>query len=95
MLKDFYYKMYSFHCGNQFSLKNLRFKAKDFKEISFLTETTSTHSLSGTIQHDRRSQNMTFFRLQFYLGFVCTIYNMSGRVVSAYKNSSRRRELYI
>ena len=26
---------------------------------------------------------------------VCTIYNMSGRVVSAYTNSSRRRELYI
>ena len=24
-----------------------------------------------------------------------TIYNMSGRVVSAYTNSSRRRELYI
>ena len=26
---------------------------------------------------------------------LCTIYNMSGRVVSAYTNSSRRRELYI
>ena len=26
---------------------------------------------------------------------ICTIYNMSGRVVSAYTHSSRRRELYI
>ena len=50
-------------------------KAKAFKEISFITETTSIYSLNGRIQHDRRSQTMAYFRLQFYLGFVlrCTI----------------------
>ena len=43
-----------------FELNNLRFKAIAFKEISFLTETTSIHFLSGAIQHGRRSQNMFY-----------------------------------
>ena len=59
-------RMYSFH----FETKNLRFQEKAFKEISFLTEITSIHPMSGAIQHGRRAQNMTCFRFQFYLGFV-------------------------
>ena len=58
--------MYSFH----FEIENLRFQAKAFKQISFLTEITSIHSMSGAIQNGRRAQNMTCFRLQFYLDSV-------------------------
>ena len=66
---DFYYRMYSFH----FEIKKIRFKAKAFKDISFLTETASIYSLSWAIQHSRRSQNMTCFGAILF-GFCITIH---------------------
>ena len=69
---DFYYRMYSFH----FEIIKTRFKSKTFREISFLTETTLTHSLYGAIQYGHRSQNATCSAAQILLGFCITIHTL-------------------
>ena len=55
--------------------ESFTFQGKGFLKPSCLTATTLLSSLGGAIQHRCRSQNMTCFRLQFYLGFVlrCTM----------------------
>jgi hypothetical protein len=37
-------------------------------DVSFTIESIVFHSPSGAIQHGARSQNMTYFRLQFFIG---------------------------
>ena len=44
------------------------YKAKTPKNVSFTIETIVFHSSSGAIQHGARSENMTYFRLQFLIG---------------------------
>ena len=44
------------------------YKAKTPKNVSFTIESIVFHSPSGAIQHGARSQNMTYFRLQFLIG---------------------------
>ena len=54
-----------------------------------------------TIRYDSKMELLPIFEnmmetcLQLDVLTLCTIYNMSGRVVSAYTNSSRRQQLYI
>ena len=53
-------------------------------------------SVCGTYTQDvRLNLNVISNYIKDNCGVISSIYSMSGRVVSAYTNSSRRRELYI
>ena len=78
--------MHSFHFE-----KKIRFKVKAFKEISFLPETTSIHSLSGAIQNGRRSRNMTCFRLHFHFGLYYDALSSLNTYQWFYAHQTRRK----